>query len=531
MAGIPKSPYHFTQYLLGPRHNRTYLDDGGSPIDELMLDLGSNDTPIPVEEYKGLPDYVRQRGVLNDPPQRSFSGPGAHLSLAGETVPRIPPDMLSGDWRTQTPPFVDPATTQTPVAKAEEEPETESNLPKSLTNVYGREIEHLKNYPTLTKPKWWQQALGGAAGFGAGWSNAAGRTKHPIDIGAMQQNIMHPGYSDQVAQWRSGMAPIEAEANIEAARQNAELKSEDIAGRQTQRQAVADWRKRQADPHYNRQQISPEIGQQYGLMPEADGTYWLDKSDVSRIIANMKESPTKPVTVAPGGALVDNTGKVLFQNAPKPQTTGGVIGVYERRYGDKALEMYNADRLRDRLAGRTPPDPNIALLREMQVEDRRNKENEGVGQWKDKEERQLMQDRQAAINHAFTVGPGMPIPTEAEIWADPVKAAKLKAINRQFATRAQAIQNEFVNRAANRGIHADRYTINPDTFEAVRQGGVPPPAAVGQNTPLPPPAQPKALPVRQTDTSVLLPNGKVKHFPSKDQANAFLRAAGVPGVQ
>jgi hypothetical protein len=77
----------------------------------------------------------------------------------------------------------------------------------------------LSSAPVETQPKWWQRALGAAAGFGAGYSNAASRTKHPIDVNAMEQNILNPGYQSKLEQWQSRVAPLKAEADIEAQRQ------------------------------------------------------------------------------------------------------------------------------------------------------------------------------------------------------------------------------------------------------------------------------------------------------------------------
>lgn len=536
MPAAPKSPYHFTQYLLGPRHNRTYLADGGpGALDELMLDLPAGD-PIPVEEYRGLPDYVRDQG-LSAPPARSFAGPGAHLALSGETVPSIPPDLFSQDWRNAAPTATPkPAGVSRGGASA---PVSAEDLPEGLTGAYGDVLEQYKNYPTMQQPKWWQRGLGAAAGFGAGWSNAAGRTRHPIDIGAMQQNVLHPGYNEQVAEWRAQMVPLQAKADIEAQKQNAALKMEQIAGQRAQREATADWRKHLADPHYGKTQISPKLAQEYDLMPEKDGTYWVDKVDYSRMVTNAKQQANpRPVNVAPGGTLVDATsGKVIYQAAPKqPNAPGGIIGLYLQKHnGDyaAALDNYNRDRIQDHIAMRAPSDPNTVLMREQLMEDRRNKDVEGVGQWKDVEERKLMQDRQRAIAQALGTSPGVPLPTEEEIWkqgaANPQALEKLKAINRQFAPRMQAIQNEFVNRARNRGIQADRYQINPDTFEAVRQGA-PAPASIGTPHPLGgPPAIPSVQggtnrPIKNSPTSVVLPDGRTKHFPNEAATNAFLAA-------
>lgn len=108
---------------------------------------------------------------------------------------------------------------------------------------YGKLEDIYRQFPQLTKPKWYQRLGGAAAGFGAGWSNAASRTKHPIDIPAMEHNILHPGYDDEVAKWQAQAFPEEKIAGLEGQRQGAWWKNQEMQSRAIRDQAYADYMK------------------------------------------------------------------------------------------------------------------------------------------------------------------------------------------------------------------------------------------------------------------------------------------------
>lgn len=495
MPQMPKSQYKFTPYLYGPRPHRAFLEEGGdvNAIDRLMDMGGGYDAALSqVEEYFGheLPGYVRDQGFRTDfdvpgantggvmTAHRTFNGPGAHLALAGETVPRIPPDML--DWRNTAREMGGPAAAPAP---EQETPEPPAGLPTDMTDVARRQIEQLKQYPTMKEPKWYQRLGSAAAGFGAGWSNAASRTKHPIDIGAMSENILHPGYAEKVAAWRAGMTPLQAEAEIQGGLQGARLKQEQIEGQRLQREATADWRKRQADPHYGQIQVPPEIGRQYSV-PDENGTYWMDKTDLAAHIRNQKEAPARPVHVAPGGALVDSSGKVLFQNPAKPPAPrGGTLGAYiEANGGDirKGLEQFNQDR--------------IAFHAAM----KNTAEKAGVKPAQFAAIEAAHQNDYAKVEHDFSAAMQAAAKAPDDQTRERIKKAAVDALD----SAKKRIESGYVARIA-----------------ALTGGNVSPAA--------PAPRAPTASgkPIRQSPTSVVLPDGRTKHFPNEAATNAFLQAA------
>jgi hypothetical protein len=116
--------------------------------------------------------------------------------------------------------------------------------PQGISPAYSSDLNAYKaeiaKQPVETQPRWWQRALGAAAGFGAGYSNAASRTKHPIDVGEMEQNILHPGYQSKLAEWQSRVAPLKEAADIEGQRQAASLKAEQMGSTTALQSAQAD---------------------------------------------------------------------------------------------------------------------------------------------------------------------------------------------------------------------------------------------------------------------------------------------------
>ena len=77
--------------------------------------------------------------------------------------------------------------------------------------------------PQMKEPKWWQRALAVGAGGAAGFANAMGKRAPAIDVGSMGENILHPGYGEQMAEWKQRVAPLQAAAQIAQNQQQAAL--------------------------------------------------------------------------------------------------------------------------------------------------------------------------------------------------------------------------------------------------------------------------------------------------------------------
>ena len=107
--------------------------------------------------------------------------------------------------------------------------------------------DQLRQYPENKAPSWWQRVAGIAAGAGAGISNAGGKTRRPIDIGAMEQAIQNPGYAQKVEQWNSQYAPMAAQVNMDVAQRQAQLAATKEAREAANEQSMAQYRKDSAE--------------------------------------------------------------------------------------------------------------------------------------------------------------------------------------------------------------------------------------------------------------------------------------------
>jgi hypothetical protein len=78
----------------------------------------------------------------------------------------------------------------------------------------------LEDRPQRTKPKWWQSLGAAALGGAAGWSNAAGRTRKPIEVDESVDEILNPGYARKLTDWTSRVKQLQGQSEIEG-KQNA----------------------------------------------------------------------------------------------------------------------------------------------------------------------------------------------------------------------------------------------------------------------------------------------------------------------
>ncbi len=92
------------------------------------------------------------------------------------------------------------------------------SIPVSGAADYQGDIEALKKQyatmPTMQAPNWLERLGAIGIGAGAGWSNAGGRTRQPIDIAAATKSVLYPGYEGKLAQWQSRVAPMQHIAEL-----------------------------------------------------------------------------------------------------------------------------------------------------------------------------------------------------------------------------------------------------------------------------------------------------------------------------
>ncbi len=200
--------------------------------------------------------------------------------------------------------------------------------------------------PVMTKPKWWQTALAAGIGGGAGWVNAAGRIRNPIDINAATQGILHPGYEGRLEEWQSRVMPMQQQMA-------AQEKYEQIEAQAEERRAHAQQRLKMADPHYNQSPIDPAWAKANlpFRKPDANGEYWMDKAQIAEL-----ETEFGKITVAPAGSSVWQGDKMVSAGTPKEQdikiTDEGIANLLGKKVGESVpISTYN------KVIGIPKPDP------------------------------------------------------------------------------------------------------------------------------------------------------------------------------
>jgi hypothetical protein len=298
-------------------------------------------------------------------------------------------------------PFVTAAQSDAPVLSALGAPAAPTGpVPPSRYDAALSKLEAaLGERPTLSKPKWWQSLAGAAAGFGAGWSNAAGRTRHPIDIDAMRQNILYPGYSQKMAEWQSRIEPLQQMAQLEGTREQMETnrawrEAEAEAARQhglywahRSQMEQNQWRPVPGEKGWYMNTITGERRGPTNVEQERfdhmkalgasddEARYYAANGSMAGYGSTLA-NPDKPGVVLPaGGEYLDpHTGKVLRTNprefAPQREPAEKTASPrdFARVENEKATQLAQAEaRARKRLdAGEDPDLVNNDLLKEKQ---------------------------------------------------------------------------------------------------------------------------------------------------------------------
>jgi hypothetical protein len=311
--------------------------------------------------------------------------------------------------------------------------------------------------PHATAPKWWQSVAAGAAGFGAGWSNAAGRTKHPIDIAAMDEGILHPGYQQKLQEWHSRVAPLQQitgldQSQVEMERRNRQLDTQEAwnkARAEAEHQRGVMWaaRARAYDQGKLTGKVAstPEeraaIADKYNFPPDMK-QYYIANSNLSgygSTLANPGRNADGSFTLSPGAERFDASGKQIANN-PKVVDEG----VQASRALAQELQRQRLLENEQRMSG------SIEKTK-ADAEDRVRRERE-----------QLVKPVLSKYVRS----------SESELYdiKDPVKKAAamkaLQAINQALAPRLQAAQDTYARAIRQGGGTADDYDIDPLTLKA-----------------------------------------------------------------
>jgi len=289
-----------------------------------------------------------------------------------------------------------------------------------LQTVYG-------DRPQLNKPKWWQNLAAAAAGGLAGWSNASGRRHPPIDIASMQGAIQHPGYQAAMQRWQTNeLEPAQAQAEIEAGKQGAWWKSQQLQAQAQYMKAHADYMEglgRGGDVL-----VTPELEQETGgifkagtKIPQSTAT------ELARIAAGKYEKPERTLTVTDpvlakhiGVAPGTDVPISIYQQAMKPAASRNLnpadVMLHPQDFDpatvNTAREMFDREH-------REPRDPNAPRSTPAQFKAANDKKNAALLEIEGQARKRLAQ-----------LGPEATEADKQAVWDD-------------LATQKQTIQNNF----------------------------------------------------------------------------------------
>lgn len=228
--------------------------------------------------------------------------------------------------------------------------------------------------PQLSQPKWWQRALGAAAGFGAGWSNAASRTRHPIDVAAMREDVLHPGYNQSLEQWQSRVTPLQAQAEIEGQKQSAWWKNTQLQAQADYMKAHGEYFRHRAEMEQNQWKIDPKTGTLFNTItgerssppqtpkdrydlakslntPEDEAQFYALNGSLQGYGSTLSpDKPDKPTIVPAGATVMNPDGTPGYNNprefAPQKDTSANSFRTIESTKDTRLLQAEGAARKR-----------------------------------------------------------------------------------------------------------------------------------------------------------------------------------------
>lgn len=207
------------------RKPKTFAEDGDDPA--LYGDSGWDEGDA--ELAKGAP--LEALGPENNlPPEdapwwRYGQVENSPIDTTGSYAQVDAPDGAKG-ISAKGAPLTDAALTgdTTPDAVEQQQPST-----------WERYREAESHMPTMGHAPWYMDLASRAAGAAAGWTNAAGRIRNPIDVNAVREGVLHPGFARKEEEFQSGMAPIRAELAAEMGQREQSIKQLDMQSQAEQR--------------------------------------------------------------------------------------------------------------------------------------------------------------------------------------------------------------------------------------------------------------------------------------------------------
>jgi hypothetical protein len=519
---------------------RRYLDLGQAPV---YNPQGSDEEPD-YDENQNAPGFEDE-----DQQMLREAGPGAVPAANAAPVPIGPGDYLNLDadpWGGNTPGDQMPApvnTTSAPPAQGHAFAPMPAGIASPdtspLTKAIQAKQDYLASYPKQTPPKWWERLGAGAFGAAAGWSNAASRTRNPIDINRAQENILHPGYQTALEQWQSKVVPLDQNIQLESEKIGAQyggLKAQSEAElKRAQAQAAMShgqyWLNRSSQER-NQWKIDPKTGTLFntvnGTVVKAPPTP-KDRYDTAMALGATEQE-------AKYYALNGKMPNPVAARVPTASTTLLAIRARGGQTGNPEVDRLSpndAAKAIDVGKDRAPRDPFMDWIKLQNFNEAQQKTLQGIGNTKITEGDQIYNARQAMMDKAFAQ-PGI---TEEEIWqdqkdptlprgTDAPRVKQLKSINARFAPQLQGVMDNYASAARAHGVPAKDYDIDPNTLQAkeraVQQMPAQRPVPPGQPAPGPVVAPGRGGPVAAPQAPPRIP---IQNFPAP---MASQLAVGVP---
>lgn len=423
--------------------------------------------PGAVLTEEDMPDFLQE---IRDADEVGAQAPANWASdPQGNRIPFYEPvPYLAGDEQDSQfiePPELQGAPLPPEVIPGAGMPPVRPPAPDRYTSALDKLAALQSQRPVLNKPTWWQRLGAAGAAGAAGWTNAAGRTR-PIDVAGVTQGVLHPGYSDKVAQWESKVAPAQATAALEGQRvqagiaqqkmqSDAELKhAQTIAAMQHGQYWLG-----RSQMERNQWKIDPKTGNLYNTVDGRIVNRAVTPEDRAVIARALGATPQETKEYALNGKFTTPAEKA----GPAPNRWTLLLKAHNND-AKAALAQYNAEELAKKRAEHVPHETSELdiALKEDRLERAHNAELDRIEKDKTRAEAQIQQRRTQEINNLF--GPGR---MTQDQFNTPAGLAARVAVNRKYAPELQNIQNNYASEARRRGIQVDDFKINPDTLEAV----------------------------------------------------------------
>lgn len=388
--------------------------------------------------------------------QRVFDGVSASNTGSDdddEDEQKVAIDSDGRPWTTTAPSSAQPVVALPKQASDKTHDQTVEDLTKLRNEIANR--------PTLSSPKWWQRGVGMAVGAMAGWSNAASRTKNPIDTDELRDDILQPGHKQKLAEWNSRVQPLEQTAQIDTNLENLERQKRAL-------DITDDWRKSEA---LKNQSIAEMNARRVFEKPDPQKAA-MARYDLAKNKLNMNEGAAQ--YYAANGNLNGYGSTLESSKAPAQKNLNAEdILLHPKDFSPETVaEAKRQDDRRDKVAH--TPDELTQQLKQARLEELTNKSNETVEKNKTTEFDKLHAARIKEIGAVLKdSGHG----TIEQLMADAAKGnapvetanalAAVQRINGSYAGRLQGTQDAYERSVGVRHNSAGHMAVgvNPKTQE------------------------------------------------------------------